>query len=493
MPSQDEHPLEQDPTTVEPRAPGLGELLSVGAEAAASSASSPAGTASSAGEIARDSSVVAMPMQGAEAMTDSTPGTDAASEDAASTATQSELGAAAEAAALAVPQQESRPARLQTTIWDVAGVALMSLGAFLFIAPFVSVQAANLLAGQGDMRMHSTILIVVGLLVFATGFLRRTLSDLQQSLRTVRGETARIQDLANEELALREELNVARLEGIHLAESVAALHAKIADLTVVVSHPDHTNSIFRLANSLEQHGRRIENFISTQFDIIGRQVEFFAKDSLDAAVAMQASVSKVDARVREQGEAQELALIQGLCELDTAGRASVARIEARLEEQAGAQQTALAAQSEQAELLARRGAAALDELRSRIEQLATLQADLAREESVRLERRIELAQTQYLERLERLTEQTRSSLAAQLTDLQQDLRVVSECTSSTQQSCNDLRARVDDGGRTHLAELQQLRWRVQLDTEQLASDLAGLGERFDQRLDAQAGSLSGGL
>jgi hypothetical protein len=492
MPSQDEYPLQQDSTTLEPRASGLGELLSVGSETAAPQTASLAGPGSSEGGVARDSTAVATPVEEAEPVAASMPGT-----EAASPAAQSETDGAAQTAAPAAEQQGARPARLRTTIWDVAGVALMSLGAFLFIAPFVSVQAANLLAGQGDMRMHSTILIVVGLLVFATGFLRRTLSDLQQSLQTVRGETARIQDLASEELALRDELQVVRLESIHLSESVATLQAKITDLTVVVSHPEHTASIFRLANGLDQHGRRIENFISTQLDIIGRQVEFFAKDSLDAAVAMQESVGKVDAQLREQGEAQELALIQGLCELDTAGRASIARFEARLDEQAAAQQTALraalAGQSEQADLRARRSAEELNELRTRIEQLATTQAALARDESARLERRIELAEKQQLERLELLTEQVRSSLAVQLTDLQQDLRVVSECASSTRQSCSDLEARVDDNGRTHLSELQQLRWRVQLDTEQLASDLVGLREVLDQRLDAQAGSLRDGL
>jgi hypothetical protein len=353
--------------------------------------------------------------------------------------------------------------------WQVLGLSLTTLGVGIVLAPNVSARAAEWLDRLGGLSVHAGTLIVGGLVLFTVNVLRQTLSDIRRSLEAVGHETGRLEQIAIDGHTLRASLDTVKHANTALTDDVNKLQVQVKRLTDIVSNPDYTVSIFRLAASVDQLGKNLHMHVKEQFEAVLKRSVTIAEQGEHAERLIASKVEQVNSLLKEQGRLQQAAVQDGFnlllansdqihAGVDKELEAG-ARIEARIQNQQETIAGGFASQSERAALHAGQVVSGLNDLRGRIDrQIEAYSASLlSRLEAI--DRRIDESNRDHASEVKELGEQVDARIAGWADDLKQKFRSISEVANSNRQEiANQLDAlglRADDHARNHQAALQQ--------------------------------------
>jgi hypothetical protein len=387
---------------------------------------------------------------------------------------------------------------------QIAGLAFMTLGVLIAAAPHFSPRAAEVLERFGDVRLHSGTLIVGGLLLFLVSLVRATLREIRGTVGAVSNETARLQEIAIDSHSVRETLGTVRSENTALSQDVVQLQVSLKQLIDIVSKPDYTVSIFRLAASVDQLGKHVDIYLKQQFAMVQQRLGSIAEHGEQSARKLASALQQAQRLAREIHESQAQSVRAGFDAQREAGEKTDARIvqslgaAARVEVMLLAQQQAVAdgfaGVAEHAATGASQLAAELDELRQRLERSVADQAVGLRAGLETLGERVDLAERGRSFGFEQFTQQVRDQLAGQADALRHGLN---EIDSHVDQRTVAQRAALDEARaearEASLAAKRDFAKGFEKTERQQASALEQLGQQFRSQLSGQADSLGKGL
>jgi hypothetical protein len=375
------------------------------------------------------------------------------------------------------------------------GALACALGATLLLAPQLSAQAAQILGNYGGARLSAVALIAIGLFVCALGISRNALSQIRSSLDDVRGETACLEQIARDGRDVRETLHSVRNENNTLSADVVQLELKLKRVIEIVSNPDYTMSIFRLAASVDQLGKHVESSMKVQFGQMQQQVAAVAQHAAQAERQLSSGIGQIPVLMSEQNKAQQLALRAGIAELQSTAELAdarieqnsqaAARIEATLESQHAALSNGLRNLAEESSASANQIAANLGLLSEHLEEQTLEHSTQLRAEFKQLDTRLEQVDRNHVSAAKLINEQVKQQLGAQAGELQQSLRLLADLSGrNTQELVGELAAlaaRLDERALDQQVETQQIRAQA-VEATQLAKSelLATVGQLASQ-------------
>ena len=354
---------------------------------------------------------------------------------------------------------------------QIASLLLLLLGLGLGVAPSLSSKAAEWLEAAGRLHLQAGTLIVAGLLLFTVTVVWRVLWGIRGSLEAVGHETARIEQIAQEGHTLRTSIDTVKYANTTLAQDVSNLQVQIKRLTDIVSNPDYTVSIFRLAASVDQLGKHIEIHMKEQFEGAQRHAGSVADQSNHLQSQLAARLDQVQALAKDQHRIQYGALQEGIAQLVAASSQTNERVEkgldtgSRIEARIQNQQEQLSAGMDS--LLARSNqntgqiGAALEDLGGRVDRQLGGHVEALQSKLAGIDGRIDAGHRAHAAGIRDLGREISGTLAGQAEEIQQKLRTMAELGNANRQEIAGhvaaLGSRMDDQARNQLDAFERVR------------------------------------
>ncbi|HTF90624.1 MAG TPA: hypothetical protein VK843_19555 [Planctomycetota bacterium] len=381
--------------------------------------------------------------------------------------------------------------------WQALGLCIASVGVLVVPGHHFSPRIGELLGRLGDFRILAAALIVGGGLMFVAGTLRRMLHEIRGSLDAVSLETARLEAIAQDSHNLTETLKAVRSENAALTENVGRMQGRLKRLTDLVSSPDYTVSIFRLAASVDQLGKHVAAYMKEQFGIVQQRLLASAQQANHAEQQLSTALGQIQTLAKEQHKSHTLAMQEAFEELRDTSEQTTARIDqnlqaaARIEAQIQTQEDALnlgfTTMSKRSELGADQVASGLNELRVRLDRDVADRAAAMRATCEQLDKRIELAERAQTSDVKLLTDHVKSQLAGHVAELQQTMKSIAELANRSGQEIasefDELGTRLDEHSRLQLSSLEAV---GELTNEATGRAKSELGLKLEQ-IQAQLG------
>ncbi len=383
---------------------------------------------------------------------------------------------------------------------QAAGAVFALLGTSLMAAPKISTAAADWLAHHSDVRMQSGTLLIVGVCLWMAGFLRNTLRELRGSLEVVRGETARLGEMAKDGQSVRSTLNTVRGENSTLSQDIVRLQAELTRLVEIVENPDYTMSIFRLAASVDQLGKHVEMSMKAQFELLEPRVAAVAQHVDEAERQLSSTIVQMSSLAKEQHRSLQLALKEGLDELHSAAEVAdtrseqnqeaTARLEALLQSQDAALSEGLANLGERGAKSAGQIASNLDGLRERFDRQIEKQAASWLAEFLQIGCRLDQLDRSQSTAVKQIREHVDVQLGVQAQSMQQGLKSLADDAGKNSARFDSkfdaLAARIEQQAREQQAALQGAREQTLEATRSAKVELTASLEQLGLRVDEQA-------
>lgn len=379
--------------------------------------------------------------------------------------------------------------RLLYGLGKLGGLGLTSMGGLLLVLPRVSAQMAETLAPLSGLRSQSGTLIVGGLCIFTVSVLMQALCRLRNSLDDVSLETVRLQGIAEDAAFSRSALDRVFVENRSLIREVVHLQGKLRRLLEIVSNPDYTASMFRLAASVDQLGKQVDVSMKGQFAQLQKQVVAIAQHAETAEKQLLAALAQIPVLIKEQHKLQQASLQNGFKGLQSAAETADARLDeslraaARLESALQEQAAAMGVQLEQlaggVQERSQDLAACLVELRTHVSQLIEEHQLAVHDEFHQLVDRMDVGLRTQSAGMERMGEAMKSGILSNIDELQGTLTRLQEA--------NDRRER---GLSTNLAEINA---RIDGDSSRTLEALEATRARLADQLSTTRGDLSAGI
>jgi hypothetical protein len=370
--------------------------------------------------------------------------------------------------------------------WHAAGLSCAALGLLLAIAHLVAPRLVQGVESVGDYRVLSGGLIVGGLLAFAVGVLRRALREIQGSLDAVSIETMRLEEIARDGRAVLDTLHAVRTKNTTLTEDVGKLQERIKRLTEIVSSPDYTVSIFRLAASVDQLGKHVAAYMKEQFGVVQQRLAAGAQNAEHAQQQLKSALSQLHSLAKEQHRLQTLATQDAFEEVRTASERIAAHVQSQQEEST----SGFASLSERSALHADQLASGLGELRGRLDRQAQDLAASLHARFEELDERIDVAQRNQATGVNQIAEHLEQQFARHVEEIQQSLKSISELASRGSQEISGefdkLGAQFDQLERAQSAALQKTSQDAQQSTGATRRELAANHEQLKAHVEQQA-------
>jgi len=424
-----------------PRVSSLAELLSVSKEeqSAAASAAKAANITNAANAEAAAAS--REPQAETAAASDAKPKDKAdeaapAPADGAATAARVQQSVVHDPLAQIAPRK-SKPAH---ALFQFAGLCLAALGAALVIAPSASTGAAEWLASHPELRSHGGTLLIAGLCVFGVSILMRAMREMRSTIDEVSAESQRLEGIAAGGRRVFETLDQVRIEHMVLAREVVHLQAKLRRLIDIVSNPDYTASIYRLAASVDQLGKEVDSSMKGRFDDLQQQLGDIAKHATLTEQQLSASLGLIPPLMKEHHETQQQAVKKGF-ERQQSGADDV---EALIEQSLGIATRIEAAMHGQHESVAgnlanlvessKNGTAelaeSLDALRLQLDRSLGEHSEIVRTEFSHLDNRLDMGERSQSAAAGQLSEQITKQFADHADELHEGLNTLAELASN---------------------------------------------------------------
>jgi hypothetical protein len=446
---------------------------------------------------------------------------EAAAADGATAAATSEPGAAAPSAeATSEPSAPSSnrdvddDAGTDTGAWKKISIGFACAGLALAAAPAIPGPVAGWLHAAGDLQLQAGPLLVAALVALCVGRLQTKIAGVRRSVVTVKNDTARIEQIAASGHTLSASIDLVRHANATLTGDVNKLQAQMKKLTEVVSNPDYTVSIFRLAASVDQLGKHLQTQITDRFEALQQRAVSLADQTGQVERQISTRVEQLGAAVKDGHRAQQIAVQEGFAQARAAaeqaigrleeGLKSSARIEARVQKQHEVASADLSALSNRQSKATHELGAALTEIRNRIDRQFEEHAAALLAKLEALDGRIDLSDREQSTNLQELGVQLDGRWTDHVEELKQRLRAIGETTEgglasiSNRQSqtahelsasISEIRNRVDHQFEEHvaalLARLEGLDGRIDVSDREQSANLQNLGAQLEGRWNDQ--------
>jgi hypothetical protein len=390
---------------------------------------------------------------------------------------------------------------------QIASLLLLLLGLGLGLAPGVSPAAAQWLENAGRLHLQAGTLIVAGLLLSTVTVVWRVLWGIRVSLESVGFETSRIEQIASDGQTLRDSLDTVKYANSTLAGDVTNLQVQVKRLTDIVSNPDYTVSIFRLAASVDQLGKHIELHMKEQFEGLQKKAGLLADQAGHVQSQLASRLDQVQALAKEQHRSQYSAVQDGFSLMLTASEQTNskidknldadARIEARLQDQQDSLSLGLDCVLERVTQARDQVAAGLEGLGGRVDRQLEGQAASWQAKLTGLDDRIEAAQREHASEIQELGGRLGGAFDVHVEELKQKLRTVAELSNGNRQELANqlegLASRLDDHARNQAASVERVREQALESARSLQRDVAANLSQLENQLGEAAKEHSGVL
>ena len=379
---------------------------------------------------------------------------------------------------------------------QIGSLLLLLLGVGLGVAPSFSPAAAQWLESAGRLHLQAGTLIVAGLLLFTVTVVWRALWGIRSTLEAVGSETARIEQIALDGQTLRESLDMVRRANSTLTHDVTNLQVQVKRLTDIVSNPDYTVSIFRLAASVDQLGKHIELHMKEQFDGMQKHSAAIADQSGHVQSQLVARLDQVQALTKDQYRTQYNAVQEGVAQLLAASEQTNTRIEksldagtrieARLQDQQDSLSVGLDCVLDRFNQGTTQLSAAVEALGGRVDRQLDGHAASWHARLSGIDGRIEAAQREHAAELQDLGGRLGSAFDGHVEELKQKLRTVTELSNANRQELANhldvLGARLEDHARNQLASVERAREHALENARTIQRDVAASLAQLETQL-----------
>ncbi len=377
-----------------------------------------------------------------------------------------------------------------TSAWKTGALTLAAAGLALGVVPHLSDAAAAWLHAAGDLQTMAGPLLVAALVAYAFGRLQARIVGVRQSITSVRNDTVRIEQIAASGHTLSASIDLVRHANATLTGDLNKLQGQMAKLTEIVSNPDYTVSIFRLAASVDQLGKHLQTQITDRFEALQQRAVSLADQTGQVERQISTRVEQLGAAVKDGHRTQQVAVQEGFAQARAAaeqaiakleeGLKSSARIEARVQKQHEVASGDLTALSNRQSKATHELAAALTEIRNRIDRQFEEHAAALVAKLEALDGRIDLSDREQATNLQELGVQLEGRWTDHVEELKQRLRSLAETAEGGLASVSNRQAQA-----THelSAALAESRNRVDHQFEENVAALLAKLEGLDGRID----------
>ena len=398
--------------------------------------------------------------------------------------------------------------------WKSAAIGLACAGVLLAAAPAIPGPVAGWLHAAGDLQLQGGSLLVAALVALCVGRMQARIAGVRRSVVTVKSDTARIEQIAASGHTLSASIDLVRHANATLTGDVNKLQAQMKKLTEVVSNPDYTVSIFRLAASVDQLGKHLHTQITDRFEALQQRAVSLADQTGQVERQISTRVEQLGAAVKDNHRTHQIAVQEGFAQARAAaeqaigrleeGLKSSARIEARVQKQHEVASADLSALSNRQSQATHQLAAALTEIRNRIDRQFEEHAAALLAKLEALDGRIDLSDREQSTNLQELGVQLDGRWTDHVEDLKQRLRSIGETTEGglasltnrhsqaaheLSASLSEIKNRVDHQFEEHvaalLARLEGLDGRIDVSDREQAANLQSLGAQLEGRWNDQ--------
>ena len=434
-------------------------------------------------------------------------GTDAPSEETASDPAVEPAPTAPDRSASIVDRNASASDRIEDEEgrgdgrgWKKAAIGLASAGILLAVAPQIPGPVAGWLHAAGDLQYQAGPLFVAALLALCFARLQTRISGVRRSIATVRGDTARIEQIAASGHTLSASIDLVRHANATLTGDLNKLQAQMKKLTEIVSNPDYTVSIFRLAASVDQLGKHLHTQITDRFEGLQQRAVSLADQTGQVERQLATRLEQLGAAVKDNHRTQQVAVQEGFAQARAAaeqaiarleeGLKSSARIEARIQKQHEVASTDLASRSDRQSKATHELGAALSEIRNRIDRQFEEHAAVLLAKLEGIDGRIDLSGREQSTNLQELGVQIEGRFSDQVDELRQRLRNQHEAAAAELAALSNRQAQ---GTHELSATLTEIRSRMDGRFEEHAAAVLAKLEGIDGRIDATEREHASGI
>ena len=475
---------------VQPQTPSLTELLSVSSDEKLAASTASNGKAHEAEPELRVESE-------GESATDEVDQRHEGSSAAAASSISSAI-VSHEAAADPGPRHEPRKPKPIHYAFAIAGLCLAALGALLVAAPMVSTSAAQWLANHVALRAQSGTLLISGLCVFMVSILLRAMRDMRCTLDEVSAESQRLEGIAAGGKRVFETLDQVRIEHMVLSREVVHLQTKLRRLIDIVSNPDYTASMYRLAASVDQLGKEVDSSTKGRFNELQQQLAAMSTHAELAKQQVSADLARIPSLMKEHHDAQQQFVKKGFDRQQSGAEDLEALVEknlcaaTRIEEAIQGQQQAslesYASLLESSKAGAQALASSLNELRDHLDRTIAEHAEIVRTEFSHLDTRLDMGERSQPTGMGQLSEQLRQQFADHTEDLHQGLNTIAELGGSNsrlvKQELGVLVQRLEQHAQDQTACLQDAREQAVVATASARNEITAQIGQIEQRIEA---------
>ncbi|HUR28684.1 MAG TPA: hypothetical protein VM509_10890, partial [Planctomycetota bacterium] len=384
-------------------------------------------------------------------------------------------------------------------LFRAAGLMLGGIGSLILVMPQMSSVAAEFLASHNTLRSQAGTLIVAGVCMFTYSLLRLTLEDLRGSLDSMSKETTRLKEIAADGVIVRDMVRTVSMENASLTRELLQLQTHLKQLMGIVSNPDFTVSLFRLAASVDQLGKQVHTSQKDQFEQLQQRMHAVAEHLDRAEKQLTGNLLQIPALMRDQHKAQQASAQKSFDLLHSAAEGSEDRLDrslqatARIESAIHGQQE-LATEGfvrvlEGSDQNARELAQSLNELRAHLDALIETQSSSVQTEFVALDGKLATNARNRAAEIAQLAEQIDRQIDGHVVELQRTWSALTELQGDDHRALaegfDQLSTRFGEHASAQLASIGDVRRdTVQATTAAvngLVTSLGGLETRLEQQ------------